>query len=107
MKFVSHIEALPWINPQSSNPDVNMFALVILWQGFNGLDVLPFTAEVHVLRKHGSQWQTGVLPAQLLNGFSDIQRIKKTQMSIRKRTDLCLFVCNGALGRKLYYMERV
>lgn len=47
---------------------VNMFALVMPWQGFNGLDVLQFTV-VHVLRKHGAL--SCALPAQLLNGFSN------------------------------------
>lgn len=60
MECVSHTERditldKPPPRPQCNGPNVNIFALVISWQGFNGLDVLPFTAEVHVLRKHGSQ----------------------------------------------------
>lgn len=55
--------------PQCNTTNVNMFALVTSWQVFNGLDVLPFAAEVRVVRNHSSQWRSYALSAQLLNGF--------------------------------------
>lgn len=75
MEFVHHTVTLQGNPP--IQPNVNMFALVIRWQGFNGLDVLAFTAEVHVLRTHACQWQPGALPAQLLNGFSNYTYLKE------------------------------
>lgn len=69
--------------PQCNSPNVIIFAFEISWQGLNGLDVLPFTAEVYILRKHGSQWRSCALPAQLLNGFSNYAYLQeeKKQMS--------------------------